>query len=184
MHYRAGETDRASTVPFACVVPTTSTCLPLESELHEPRAYVVALVVMIVFPLTVNDKYGHRPTSVEIAPVVSTAVDGAGAGGGGLLVADEETTTVVEHVAVAPMLSLALHDTGVEPTGKRDPDVGEQLADTGATPPDTVTAKVTATGEPSVDVAVGTGQVIASGLLVGARPATSADGALRSPTLS
>jgi hypothetical protein len=142
---------------------------------------------MIVFPFTVNITFGQRPASADIPPVVSTAVEGAGAGAGdgvGLLVAEDVTTTVVVQLAVAPTLSLALQATAVEPTGKSEPDGGEQLVLIGATPPPVVTAKLTTTGEPLVDMAVGAGHVIASGLLVGAIPATSADGGLMSSAAS
>jgi hypothetical protein len=130
---------------------------------------------------------GHLPARPDIVPVMSTAVDvfGVGAGlGVGLLVVEAMTTTVVEHVAVAPTLSLAEHSTDVEPTGKSEPDAGEQPALTGATPPDVVGLNVTATGEPLNDVAVGAGHMMVSGLLSGATPATSAEGALRLPRAS
>jgi len=105
-------------------------------------------------------------------------------GGGGSGDAGVVTTTLVLHVAMVPTASRAVQSTFVEPTGKSDPDAGEQLALTGATPPEAVGLNVTVTGEPVDDVAVGTGHRIASGLIVGATPTTSADGALRLPERS
>jgi hypothetical protein len=56
-----------------------------------------------------------------------------------------------------------LHVRLVVPTGNREPDTGEQLAPTGAAPPETVGAKFTTTGFPEDEVAVGAGQVIVGG---------------------
>jgi hypothetical protein len=83
-----------------------------------------------------------------------------------------------------PTASLAVQSTGVAPTGKRDPDGGEQLAATGATPPEAVAVNVTETGAPLRDVAVGTGHMIARALFNGATPATSTDGGLKLPRRS
>jgi hypothetical protein len=71
----------------------------------------------------------------------------------------------------------------VLPTGKRDPDAGEQLVVTGGAPPTTVGGgKFTTTGLPSADEPVATGQVIDGPSVVdgatgaGVWPDTSADG--------
>lgn len=91
------------------------------------------------------------------------------------------TTTVVAQVADAPAASRAAHDTGVAPTGKNDPEGGEQIVVTGGTPPVTMGWNVTRTGASRKVAAVGTGHMMASGLLNGATPETSFEGALRLP---
>jgi hypothetical protein len=65
------------------------------------------------------------------------------------------TVTVNEHDAVAACASVAVHCTEVDPTGKPDPEVLEQLICTGGTPPVTVGAENgTTTGLPLSEVAV------------------------------
>jgi hypothetical protein len=91
-----------------------------------------------------------------------------------------ETTTTELHEAVRNKASTALHVSDVEPTGKSAPDAGEQVVVTGARPPTTTGAKLTITGLPFSDEAVGTVQLI-DGALVGVTgvcPDTSADGRL------
>jgi hypothetical protein len=159
-------------LPFDCVVPFTSTCLPFDIDEQEPREYVVALVAVTALPFRVKVRAGHLPATPDTVPMMSTEVDGVD-GGAGVGVGDGVvTTTFVLHVTVVPAASLAVHSTVVEPTGKSAPDAGEQLALTGATPPETVGLNGTITGEPFDDVAVGTGHRIASGLISGATPAT------------
>jgi hypothetical protein len=94
------------------------------------------------------------------------------------------TITVVSQVATAPSASIAAHVTDVTPMGKRDPDGGEQVVETGAVPPDTVGWSGIATGSPLDVRGIGTGQTMAIGPLDGAIALTSTEGALRLPAAS
>ena len=138
---------------------------------------------------TVKVRAGHLPERPDTVPTTSTT-DDVGVGGGGvgagvgLLVVAVVTTTVVAHVATVAAASFAVQSTAVEPTGKRDPDAGEQLVLTGVTPPEVVALNVTTTDDPFHDVALGAGHMIVSGLLSGAEPAISVDGSLRVPVPS
>ena len=118
-------------------------------------------------------------------PVADVAV-GAGqriVGGG---TAAYVTTTDVLHDACACRASVAVHVVGVEPTGKSDPDAGEQEAVTGATPPDAIGEKLTATGLPSIDDPIGVGHSMrgAAAEMPAVMPATSSEGVLNLPVES
>jgi hypothetical protein len=64
------------------------------------------------------------------------------------------TVTVKLQLAVCPSAERAVTETDVAPTGNRLPDEGLLLTTTGATPPDVVGVKLTATEEPSGDATV------------------------------
>jgi hypothetical protein len=108
----------------------------------------------------------------DVAVGAGQVIDG---GGGG-----PETVTTALHEAVRCKASTALHVSEVEPTGKSDPDAGEQVVVTGAKPPATTGANLTTTGLPSADEAMGAAQASDGGFVAVAsvRPDTSADGAL------
>ena len=80
--------------------------------------------------------------------------------GGGVFGTDVFTTTCDVHVTVFFKASTAVQLIVVVPTANNEPDVGVQLELRGAVPPLAVGASVTATGLPSSDVAIGTGQMI------------------------
>ena len=98
--------------------------------------------------------------------------------GGGCVVGvlvDAFTTTPDVHEAFCCAPSTAVHVNDVVPTGKSDPDGGEQVVDTGVTPPVTVGVSVTAIALPSSDVITGDGQAIVGPVDVGTRPETSGE---------
>jgi hypothetical protein len=99
-------------------------------------------------------------------------------GGGG-----PETFTTVLHEADRFNASMTPQVSAVEPTGKSDPDAGEQAVVRGARPPATTGANWTLTGLPSGDAAVAAAQLIDGGLAAVKRvcPVASADGALSTP---
>jgi len=75
------------------------------------------------------------------------------------------TVTLDVHDAVASFASVALHVSGVLPTGKSDPEAGVHREEIGAVPPETIGANDTGTALPAIDVADGAGHMIASGAL-------------------
>jgi hypothetical protein len=101
------------------------------------------------------------------------------AGGGG----GPETITTALHEADRCNVSTTLQVSDVEPTGKSDPDAGEQVVVTGERPPTTTGANVTITGLPSSDEAVGAAQLIDGGFAAvkGVCFDASADGSLITP---
>jgi hypothetical protein len=106
-------------------------------------------------------------------------------GDGGAPVGDggAETTTAELHEAVRSRESVTVQVNGVLPIGNIVPDAGEQLAVTGAAPPVTVGLKFTATGLPSDDEPVATGQMIdgRGATPVAVTPDASVDGSLSAP---
>jgi hypothetical protein len=113
------------------------------------------------------------PTVVGVTKIDGLPVVPAGDGG-------PETTTTELHEADRCKASTALHVSDVEPTGKSDPDAGEQVVVTGGRPPTTTGANLTITGLPSSDEAVGAVQLIDGAFVavIGVGPDTSADGRL------
>jgi hypothetical protein len=111
--------------------------------------------------------------------------------GTGVLPAVTAVTVAAElHDAVSCLASVALQVSGVDPTGKSEPDAGEQVEVTGAVPPETVGENVSGIGPPVEDVPDGAGHeivgaLVADGGVVDApvRIATSADGALIAPVV-
>src|SRR5262249_49982979 len=74
-----------------------------------------------------------------------------------------ETTADELQDAWRPSASVTEQLSVVVPTGNNEPDGGVQPTFSGLTPPDTVGANVSGTGLPSVEDAVGRGQVIVGG---------------------
>jgi hypothetical protein len=90
------------------------------------------------------------------------------------------------HTAVADAASVAVQVSGVVPTPKLEPELGEQLVVTGAVPPLVVgSEKLTPTGPPLLELPVGIGHMIDNGVGDGVPgavwPTTSVDGALVLP---
>jgi hypothetical protein len=114
--------------------------------------------------------------SGEREPAEGDCVGGGCAVFGGCVVGvgvDAFTTTPDVQEAFCCAASTAEHVNAVVPTGKRDPDGGEHVDDTGVTPPVTVGVRVTAIALPSSDVITGDGQAIVGPADVGTRPETS-----------
>jgi hypothetical protein len=134
-------------VSFASVAVQASGVLPTGKS--EPDAGVQRDEIGAVPPETV----GANDTGTAL-PVVDVA-DGAGhmmASGAVDVGAVYDTITAVLHEAVSWTASVTVHVVGVVPTGKSDPDAGEQAARSGAVPPLKSGANATTTGPPSVDV--------------------------------
>src|ERR1043166_4474561 len=92
---------------------------------------------------TLSLAVGKKETATPDALVAATLK-----GAGQLITGFVESTTVTPKVFVtlAPDASVAVQLTVVVPTGNAEPDAGEQLTVTGATPPLAVTAYVTNAG--------------------------------------
>jgi hypothetical protein len=90
------------------------------------------------------------------------------------------TMTTLEHDPVRAAASVAEQFSGVVPTWNSDPDAGTQVVVTGAVPPATSAEKLTGTGAPEYEVAVGDGHEMVGAPIAPApaRPATSCDGML------
>jgi hypothetical protein len=116
----------------------------------------------------------------DVAVGFGQAISGGGGDGSG-----PETVTTVLHWADRCNESMTPHVSDVEPTGKSDPDAGEQAVVTGERPPTTTGANFTTTGLPSSDEAVGAAQLIDGAFAAVRRvcPDTSADGALMTPAV-
>jgi len=132
---------------------------------------------------TPPERVGAKFTTTEfpksdVAVGFGQAISGGGGAGGG-----PETVTTVLHWADRCNASTTPHVSDVEPTGKSDPDAGEQAVVTGERPPATTGANCTTTGLPLGDEAVGAAQLIDGGFTAFKRvcPDTSADGALSTP---
>jgi hypothetical protein len=71
----------ARTLPLDWTVPVTVTLFPVLRSLQALWVKAVALVVVTVFELTVNETDGHVPDNADKVPLICV---GAGAGGGGV----------------------------------------------------------------------------------------------------
>jgi hypothetical protein len=134
--------------------------LPFPRAEHEPFAKFVKLPVVTDTVPALNVSAGHLPVSV--ATTASNSVGTPDSAG------DEPplpvTITDVAQESTCCCASVAVHVTAVLPIGNADPDVGWQLAITGATPPVTVGLRVTFTGLPLCEMTGAmSGQEIASG---------------------
>jgi len=122
--------------------------LPVARAEHEPFAKFVKLPVVTDAVPALNVSVGHLPVSVATSASNSVGTpDSAG---------DEPpvplTITDVAQESTCCCASVAVHVIGVLPIGNADPDVGWQLALTGATPPVTVGLRVTFTGFPLCEI--------------------------------
>jgi hypothetical protein len=136
---------------FASIAVQLKSVLPTGNS--EPEAGVQLEDSGAVPPDTVGEKVTRTGApSGEVADGAGQMMAG-GAADGGLYV----TTTDVVHDARSCNASTAVQVAGVEPTGKSEPEAGEQDAVTGATPPVTAGENATTTGLPSADAATGAG---------------------------
>src|SRR5262245_2834906 len=73
-------TRLASTMPFACLTPSTSTWTPFWSVVHAPSSKVVAALVITVEVPTLKVIDGHAPVRAAITPFSSTRPGSLGLG--------------------------------------------------------------------------------------------------------